>query len=156
MLVSKGWKSEEEFETNNYFPTKFVEIEEEIETTTPPLLESAQKDLSFTKDMVPITINTPSQEASVGESECASSIQKAPPHEDSNSKVDRGNSPFVESLGYEDPDLLGVERFLEFESFEDVPFFTRVKMDQFYNENGATKDCKVSYLPRRLLKAEGS
>ncbi|OMO97105.1 F-box protein [Corchorus olitorius] len=105
--------------------------------------------------MVPITTDTSSQEASVGESERASSIQEAPPHENSNSKVDSGNFPFVESLGYEDPDFLGIEQLLEFGSFEDVSFFTWVKMDQFYDENGgATKDCKVSYLPRRLLKAE--
>ncbi|OMO93505.1 hypothetical protein COLO4_16851 [Corchorus olitorius] len=59
-------ESEEEFETHNSFPTKFTEIEEETKTTTPPLLENAQKDLGFTKDMVPITTGTSSQEASVG------------------------------------------------------------------------------------------
>ncbi|OMO88409.1 hypothetical protein COLO4_20273 [Corchorus olitorius] len=90
-VSEKRLESEEEFETHNSFPTKFVEIEEETKTTTPPLLENAQKDLGFTKDMVPITTDTSSQEASVGESERASSIQEAPPHENSNSKVDSGN-----------------------------------------------------------------
>ncbi|OMO55170.1 squalene monooxygenase isoform 2 [Corchorus olitorius] len=106
---------EKEDEIHNSLPTKFIDIEEEeAKTTTSPSVESALNDLDFIEDMVPSTFDTPSLNTSVGESECASSIQEALPREDSNLEASVGDSPFVESLQYEDPDFLGIERFLEF------------------------------------------
>ncbi|OMO77555.1 hypothetical protein COLO4_25089 [Corchorus olitorius] len=121
--VSELVLEKEDDDSYSLFPTNLVESEEEeAEISISPLLESSTTDFGFISDMVPINTDTPSLELSMGESEFSSILQETSPPKCEYSTLEANivdSSLFGSNLEYEDPDFMGVKKFLEFGCFED-------------------------------------